>query len=174
MATAQELRQEFMQEMDKYGIEYLVASEDDNVVTLRFAAHEAKEGGGVETSILVNFDEQDNNAQAVHFAMQQFASCDTKNILAVLMKINEFNRDYRWCKVWIEQSGGRDWLTAESDAWITPGSAGNECIMMCVTVADIVEDIILALGDLVVPNSEAHELHSALTKVRDSIEEEAQ
>ena len=149
MATAQQLRMEFTDQMNKYGTDYTVIDVEDNVVRLRFAARADKEGGGTDTAVCVDFDEQGDQAVAVHFSVQRFASCGLDDMVPVVLRLNELNRQFRWCKVWLEELAGTCWLTADADARITPGSAGDECIMMCVTLSDIVEDMIIELGDLV-------------------------
>ena len=60
MATAESLRQEFMRHMDSRGIKYTVFQEEDNIVYLAF-------GGDKETFVLVDFDEDGNDAESVHF-----------------------------------------------------------------------------------------------------------
>ena len=168
MATAQQLRIEFTEEMNRYRFDYTVIDVEDNVVKLRFAGRRDKEGGGVDTAVCVDFDEQGDEAVAVHFSVQRFASCGLDDQVPVVMRLNDLNRQFRWCKVWLEELAGTCWITADADARITPGSAGNECIMMCVTLSDIVEDMIIELGDLVEVSGGVRDMRQMMAQLKDA------
>lgn len=127
MATAEQLRQEFMKFMDRKGLKYTVFDEDDNIVYLAF-------GGSKETFVLADFDEEGNKADSVHFVSQGFAKAS--NIPAALVKLNEINKSYRWVKFYMDDQGT---ISADCDAMVYPGSVGEECTAICIRMSNIIE-----------------------------------
>ena len=149
MATAEDLRAEFCAFMRDNNVKYTIHDEADNIVKLEFAARPSK-GKGADTTVLVDFDEKGDNADSVHFVAWEFASCTQANYAQVLVKLNDYNRKYRWCKFWMKQTdNGGGVITADADAKLVPGSSGLEVTGLAFTVSDIVEDAIIDLGDLV-------------------------
>jgi hypothetical protein len=103
MATAEEFRKEFTSFMDKEGILYDVVNSEDNIVRLAFGERSFKTGGGAKTEIFVDFDEDGDTADSVHFLARKFATCSLENYPKVLVKLNEYNKKYCWCKFWMAQ-----------------------------------------------------------------------
>ena len=148
MATAEDLRREFMNHMDAKGIKYTVFDEDDNIVYLAF-------GGDKETFVLVDFDEEGNNASSVHFLSQNFAKADRPNIPAALVKLNEINKSYRWVKFYMSDEGE---ISADCDAVIQPGSVGPECLEITIRMSNIIEGALDKLAGVAEINKEAKQM----------------
>ena len=148
MATAEDLRAEFTAFMRANDVKYSIHNEADNIVKLEFAARPSK-GKGADTTVLVDFDEKGDQADSVHFVAWEFASCTEANYAQVLVKLNDYNRKYRWCKFWMKKTDNGGVITADADAKLVPGSSGLEVTGLAFTVSDIVEDVIIDLGDLV-------------------------
>ena len=129
MATAEDLRQEFMRFMDSKDVKYTVFDEDDNILYLAF-------GGEKETFVLVDFDEEGNNATSVHFVSQNFAKAEKAKIPAALVKLNEINRQFRWVKFHMSDDGV---ISADCDAVLTPGHVGEECLEITIRMSNIIE-----------------------------------
>ena len=129
MVTAEQLRQEFMDHMDKLGVRYTVMDDEDNIVYLSF-------GGDTETFVIVDFDESnDGDANSVCFVSQGFAQVKQANVPAALVKLNEVNGRYRWVKFFMRENQ----LTAIFDAKVYPGSVGDECTEMAVRMSNNIE-----------------------------------
>ena len=148
MATAEDLRAEFTEFMRANNVKFTIHNEADNIVKLEFAARPSK-GKGADTTVLVDFDERGDEADSVHFVAWEFASCTEANYAQVLVKLNDYNRKYRWCKFWMKKTDNGGVITADADAKLVPGSSGLEVTGLAFTVSDIVEDVIIDLGDLV-------------------------
>ena len=157
MATAADLRNEMTTYMDQNGIKYRVVDEGDNIVRLSFAARESLPGGGASTQILVDFDEKDNEADAVHFVCYKFAQCSLDRMAEVLLKLNGYNTKYRWVKFYVRPEETTAYLYADTDARLVPGAAAKECVTTCFLMSDIVEEAIVDLGDLVQTGDEEDE-----------------
>ena len=153
MATAEDLRAEFTAFMDKNGIKYTVFDSADNIVRLQFAARSSKTGGGVNTSVFVDFDEDGDEARLVHFVANQFAHCKEENYAQVLVKLNEYNTRFRWVKFWVKKTDNGGVITADEDEMLIPGQSADEVTYTAFRMSDIVEDVILDLGDLVTPST---------------------
>lgn len=165
MATAEQLRAEFTSYMDQQGVKYRVTNDEDNIVRLSFAGRDSK-GGGADTTIFVDFDENGDDAGSVHFVAHKFASCTMQNYPTVLVKLNEFNARFRWVKFYVIEDGGKGYLTADSDAMLVAGAAAFECVASCFRMSDIVEDAIVELGDLIEPDDGKDELRAMLAALR--------
>ena len=152
MATAGQLRQEFQQYLDQKGCRYTVVDESDNIVRIGFAASSHMEDGGHRTRIYVDFDEEPDvdGIPCVHFVAQDFASCTAENVPAVLVKLNELNKRFRWAKFWLDQSDNT--ISCDGDAMIFEGSVGSECWRFVIHVSNIVEKGFIELGSLVKDN----------------------
>ena len=148
MATAEDLRREFMNYMDAKGIKYTVLDEKDNIVYLAF-------GGDKETFVLVDFDEEDDNASSVHFLSQNFAKAERAMIPSALVKVNEINRSYRWVKFYISDDGE---ISADCDAVIQPGSVGAECLEITIRMSNIIEGALDKLAGIADINKEAKQM----------------
>ena len=129
MATAESLRREFMSYMDKKDVKYTVFDEEDNIVYLAF-------GGDKETFVLVDFDEEGNDADSVHFVSQGFAKAERSKIPMALVKLNEINRQFRWVKFHMDEDGV---ISADCDAVISPGTVGEECLQITIRMSNIIE-----------------------------------
>lgn len=170
MATAEDLRNEFTSFMDREGIVYQVTSEENNVVRMSFSGSDSK-GGGAHTTIWVDFDENDNNSQSVHFAAERFARCTPENLPVVIMKVNDYNMHYRWVKFFVRRDGDNIYLCADSDAMLIPGAAAIECVGSVFRMSDIVEDVILDLGDLVEPDDGKDQLRAMIAALQSMLDE---
>lgn len=145
MATAESLRQEFMRYMDSKDIKYTVFDEEDNIVYLAF-------GGDKETFVLVDFDEDGNNADSAHFLSSNFAKAEKATIPLALVRLNEINRQYRWVKFYMSDEGE---ISADCDAVLSPGSVGPECVQISMRMSNIIEDAIDKLAGAAEINEEA-------------------
>ena len=153
MATAEELRTEFTNYMDKEGFVYQVINSSDNIVRIGFEGRESK-GGGAQTVIFVDFDEEGDSAESAHFVAPDFARCPQSAYAVVLIKLNEYNSRYRWVKFHAsnDDDDGDVRLHCDGDAVLSSGTVGAECLQIVIRMSNIVEDVILDLGDLVVPD----------------------
>lgn len=145
MATAESLRQEFMRHMDSRDIKYTVFDEDDNIVYLAF-------GGDKETFVLVDFDEDGNDAETVHFVSNNFAKAEKSKIPLALVRINEINRQYRWVKFYMSDDGE---ISADCDAVVSSGSVGPECVQIAIRMSNIIEDALDKLAGAAEINEDA-------------------
>ena len=149
MPTAEQLRQECLEYFDAQGIKYEIYDEGNNVVRLGFSASAEKPGGGVETAIFADFDEDGDNSSTIHFTTARCAECPKENIPQMLVALNEANKKYRWSKFWLditEKEGA--WFVAATDAMIFPGTVGEECARAIFTLSSITEDVLVELRDL--------------------------
>ena len=135
MATAEDLRKEFMEFMDRLDVKYTVFSESDNIVHLAF-------GGEKQTFVLVDFDEEDDDADSVHFVSQSFAKATKASMAGALVKLNEINRRFRWVKFHMDDDGA---ISADCDAVVFSGTVGEECTQIAFRMSSIIKD---ALGML--------------------------
>ena len=166
MATAEDLRAEFTAFMREKGIKYSIHDEADNIVRLQFGGRSFKDGGGADTDIFVDFDENDDEARMVHFAAFEFASCTEENYAQVLVKLNEYNRRYRWVKFWMKKTDNGGVLTADEDEMLIPGQSADEVTHTAFRMSDIVEDVILDLGDLVVTDGNSPSMDEILALLK--------
>jgi hypothetical protein len=171
MATAEELRSEFTTFMDKEGIKYQVINQEDNIVRIAFAGRESK-GGGADTAIFVDFDEEGDDADSVHFVANRFAKCTLENYPQVLVKVNDYNARYRWVKFYVRREGDVAYLYSDSDATLIPGASALECVSTVFRMSDIVEDVILDLGDLVEADDGKEHLRAMLAALQEMLGEE--
>ncbi len=165
MATAEELRTEFTAFMREQGIKYSIHDEADNIVKLQFAGRSSK-GGGADTTVFVDFDEEGNSAESVHFVSWEFASCAEEKFAEVLVKINGYNRRFRWVKFWMKQTDNGGVISCDADAILIPGSSAEEVTQMAFRMSDIVEDAILDLGDLVVTDGDSPSMDEILALLK--------
>lgn len=133
MATAEELRAEFTEFLEERGIKFSTFDEEDNIVALSFSGDDE-----LVTTILVDFDEDEDDADSVHISTYRCAKCSQENIPGVLLKLNEANRKFRWVKFWVDTEEG--WVTCDTDAQVYPGSVGEECTVLVFRMVDIVDD----------------------------------
>lgn len=172
MATAEDLRKEFTSFMDQEDIVYEVVNREDNIVRLAFGGRGFKTGGGADTEIFVDFDEDGDTADSVHFIARKFAKCKLGDYPQVLVKINDYNKRYRWCKFWLMKEGDCGYLVADFDAHLVPGASALECVQLSFTMSTIVEDVIIDLGDLVEPDGGKEHLRAMLEMLQRMLEEE--
>lgn len=135
MATAEQLRGEFQRFMDAHDIKYTVIDESDNMISLIFG------GQGTDTHVIVDFDEEGNNATSVQFRSEAFAECNG-SIASALPAINKINSSYRWVKFWVKDDGK---IYADCDALVFPGSVGEECAQIAFRMSNIIEEAIKQL-----------------------------
>ena len=150
MSTAEDLRAEFTAYMRENDVKYTIQDEADNIVKLAFGATKSKDNGGARTEILVDFDEEGDKADSVHFVAWEFASCTNANFAEVLYKVNGYNRRYRWVKFWVKPTDDGGVLCADGDATVIPGMSAEEITHFAFRMSDIVEDVIVDLGNLVI------------------------
>lgn len=166
MATAEDLRAEFTAFMREKGIKYSIHDEADNIVKLSFAGRSSKGGKGADTDIFVDFDEDGDEADTVHFVAWEFASCTQENFAEVLVKLNGYNRRFRWVKFWMKKTPNGGTITADMDAMLIPGSSANEVAHSAFRMSDIVEDVILDLGDLVITEGNSPSMDEILALLK--------
>lgn len=171
MATAEDLRKEFTSFMDQEGIKYQVTNQEDNIVRLAFAGRESK-GGGADTAIFVDFDEQGDEADSVHFVAHKFAKCSLADFPQVLVRINDYNARFRWVKFYVRREDDVAYLFADSDAVLVPGATALECVQCSFRMSDIVEDVIVDLGDLVEAADDKEHLRAMLAALQAMLGEE--
>ena len=144
MATAENLREEFMRYMDLKDVKYTVFDEEDNIVYLAF-------GGDKETFVLVDFDEEGNDASSARFVSQGFATVEKSKVPATLVKLNEINRQFRWVKFHMSDDGK---ISADCDAVLTPGTVGEECLEITIRMSNIIENALDMLDGVAEINME--------------------
>ena len=152
MATAEELRKEFTDYMDEREIKYTVLKEDDNIVYLAF-------GGDQDTYVMVDFDENDNDSESVHFSSHDFAVVEKANVPAALVKLNEVNQKYRWVKFYMSDNNK---LCADCDATIFPGSVGYECFRSACRLSDIIEIALKDFEGIAEPDEDAMKMFTMI------------
>ena len=143
MSIGTQLRNEFTRYLDQKGYKYSTVDEEDNIVRLIFT------GASVEKNIFVDFDEEldSNGVACVHFVAQDFAKCSSDNVAAVIDKLNDLNRNYRWVKFWLDKRDNT--ISADADAMVFSGTAGEECLNFVLRVVRVVEAGYKDMRDLV-------------------------
>lgn len=61
MATAEQLREEFIRELERMKMRYQVVDEADNIVRVSFGLDE------MAVTVFIDFDDNEDRARAVHF-----------------------------------------------------------------------------------------------------------
>lgn len=145
MATATELRQEFTAYLDEKEYYYNVVSEEENKITMRFAARQSVSQGKIGTKVTIKFDKGDD-CESVHLACYYFASCTKENAAKVVLKLNELNRTLRWTKFYIDDDYD---ITADMDVPVVQGSVGPTLIYAVLKTSALAERGAVELGDLV-------------------------
>lgn len=154
MATAEELRKEFTDLMDQEDVAYTIFNTEDNIVSMAFV-----NGDGPTTTLHVDFDEDGDNSDSVHFVAHRVAKCSKEKIPAVILKVNDVNKRFRWCKFHVDIDDDFGWIDVYSDAQVYPGTVGIECVECAFRMASIIEDAIEMLGDLVEESDFGEILH---------------
>ena len=157
--------------MDQEDIVYEVVNREDNIVRLAFGGRDRK-GGGADTTIYVDFDEHGDEADSVHFVAQKFAKCTLENFPQVLVKVNDYNTRYRWVKFFVRREDDAAYLYADSDAVLIPGASALECVECSFRMSDIVENVIIDLGDLVEADDGKERLRAMMAALQRMLEEE--
>lgn len=155
MATAEDLRKEFMDYLDAKGLHYTVMDENDNMVYLAF-------GGDQDTYVMVDFDEEDDDASSVHFNSMGFAKVEQSDLPAALIKLNEVNMKYRWAKFFIRDNE----LWGDCDAKIYPGTVGPECFELTIRLSNIIEEVIKDFAGIATPNDEKMKMLSLIAAMK--------
>ena len=155
MATAEDLRKEFMEFMDAKDMHYTVMDEEDNMVYLAF-------GGETDTFVMVDFDEDGDDASSVHFSSLGFAKVEQDDMAAALVKLNEVNTKYRWATFFIHDNE----LSANCDAKIYPGSVGPECFELAIRLSNIIEDAIKDFAGIATPDEEKMKMLSFIAAMK--------
>ena len=148
MPTAEQLRKECTDFFEANNILYSVFDEERNVLKISFSASAEKDGGGTETMVYADFDEDGDNSDSVHFTTGRWAECPQENIPQVLVALNEANKKYRWAKFWLDISDEGAWFVGATDAMVFPGTVGLECARAIFTLSSITEDVLVGLRDL--------------------------
>ena len=156
---AKGMRNIWCRHMDAKGVKYSVLDEDDNIVLLSFG------GKKFDTIVLADFDEN-VPCESVHFNSQHFAKCYKSNLPAVIIKLNELNRRFRWVKFWVDEEGH---LTADGDCMVYPASVAECVTHCCFRFSNILEDALEALKGYAEPDEEtaqALKLAAVLKKLK--------
>ena len=171
MGKPEELFKEMCSYFDSEGIKYLVLNEEDNLVRLLFSGRSWKDGGGLDTKLFVDFDEQaeQDGSVTVHFASIDIAKCSDDNVPEALVRINALNKGYRWVKFWFDPNNNS--FNADADAIVFPGTVGKECTHYAFRMSGIVEDALLEMKDIFTPSKD--ELLAMLETLRSMLEEDA-
>ncbi len=178
MGKPEELFKEMCSYFDSEGIKYLVLNEEDNLVRLLFSGRSWKDGGGLDTKLFVDFDEQaeQDGSVTVHFASIDIAKCSDDNVPEALVRINALNKGYRWVKFWFDPNNNS--FNADADAIVFPGTVGKECTHYAFRMSGIVEDALLEMKDIFTPEDDSDtpskdELLAMLETLRSMLEEDA-
>ena len=138
------MREAFTRYLDQKDFKYVVIDKEDNIVAMTFG------GSRYDTFVLTDFDEG-ATCDSVHFSSQHFAKCSKDKLPQVIIKLNELNRRFRWVKTWVDEEGQ---LTADSDALVSVGTVGPECLQIIIRFSNILEDILEALEGYAEPDEE--------------------
>lgn len=134
------------------GVKYRVVSESDNIVELLFAGRAHKDGGGIDTKVIVDFDEQDvgDGTVTVHLASLSCGKIKDENVPEAIVRINGLNRSFRWVKFWFDDRDNT--LNGDADAIVAPESVGPELLHYIIVMSNIVEDALIEMKDIVDPD----------------------
>lgn len=149
MATAEQLRAEFEKVLTQQNIAYQVADEDDNL--LRFLADAEPLGEDYALEVFFDFEENKNNAFNTKVIAPGFALCKAEHFLEVLMKLNDYNMEYRWAKFFMEfaEDAQSATLSMSIDNIVFPGTAGVECFQATRALISIMGEVLSDLAGLV-------------------------
>ncbi len=120
-------KDEFLRYMDEHGIKYTNRSE--------FVVRVVYSGENLNTiPVLVIFDEDGENM--VQFVCFEVASYKQDKLAAGLITCNALNQKYRWVKFYLDDDND---VRVESDAYVSPGTTGEECMNMVRRVVSITD-----------------------------------
>ena len=94
MAAAEQLREEFIRELERMKMKYQVVDEADNIVRVSFGLDE------MAVTAFVDFDENEDRARAVHFSAPLVAEFDEENLAEIFVAVNGLNNRFRFVK-WV-------------------------------------------------------------------------
>ena len=136
---------------DSQGVKYTVRSQEDNIVELLFAARSRKDGGGVDTKVIIDFDEHDvgDGTVTAHLASLCCGKIADENVPEAIVRINGLNKSFRWVKFWYDESDNT--LNGDADAIVSPDTVGPELLHYVIVMSNIVEDALIRLKDIVTP-----------------------
>lgn len=94
MAAAEQLREEFIRELERMKMKYQVVDEADNIVRVSFGLDE------MAVTVFFDFDENEDRARAVHFSAPLVAEFDEENLAEIFVAVNGLNNRFRFVK-WV-------------------------------------------------------------------------
>lgn len=139
MATAEDLRYEFQSYLEREDVIFQVINSSDNIIRVGYNT----DAGDVE--VLVDFDENDNDAFCVHF-FTQTGKCSSGYEPKAYIACNNWNRDHRWVKFYVDKDSDID---ADCDANIFPGSVGKDCLTVIHMIVLNVEEFRKENGEII-------------------------
>lgn len=177
MALYEDLFQKLTKFFDDAGIKYTVLSEEKHIVELLFAARNHKYGGGVDTKVVIDFDEQDvgDGTVTTHIASLACGKIQDEKVPEAIFRINSLNKQFRWVKFWFDDEDNT--LNADADAIIAPESVGHELLHYTIVMSNIVEDALIQMKDIVEPQGtmpSLSDLEHLLELLRSMMEEDGE
>ncbi|MBQ8001714.1 MAG: YbjN domain-containing protein [Ruminococcus sp.] len=127
MANTYDYKAEFLRYMDDHGIKY--TDRGEHVVRVAYSGENLN-----SIPVLVIFDEDGENM--VQFVCFEVASYKQDKLAAGLITCNALNQKYRWVKFYLDDDND---IRVECDAYVSPGTAGEECMNMVHRVVSITD-----------------------------------
>lgn len=136
--STEQMRNKCMKDMEAKGLKSTLLDESDNIVFMSFG------GKRYDTFVLLDFDEE-TYCTSVHLSSQSFAKCDSSKLPAVVLKLNELNKRFRWVKFWVNDDCA---LTCDADSLVKYETVGDDCAELAIRMSNILEDALEALEGL--------------------------
>lgn len=163
MAAAEQLREEFIRELERMKMKYQVVDEADNIVRVSFGLDE------MAVTVFVDFDENEDRARAVHFSAPLVAEFDEENLAEIFVVVNGLNNRFRFVK-WVIDADMCT-ISCEADEFLF-GGAGKACVCRLAAIVRIAEEGVTSLGDLVTPRTSDDVMRKIYEVLRERYEEE--
>lgn len=119
----------FLRHMDSEGIKY--TDLDEVAVRISYNVDNVEKG----ISVVAIFDKDDSHYAT--FRCWDVGSFDGEKKTAGMAVCNEMNKQYRWCKFFMDDEGK---VTAQIDAIFDMGSVGPVCLEMVRRMVNIVDE----------------------------------
>lgn len=121
-------KEEFLRYMDNNEIKYTDCGE--------YAVRVTYSGENMDSiPVVVIFDEDGENT--VQFACFEVAKYKEDKLASGLITCNALNAKYRWVKFYLDDDND---VRVECDAYVSEGSAGEECLNMVLRIVSIADN----------------------------------
>ena len=142
MATAEQLREEFVRGLERMQMDYAILDESDNFMSVSLVLSK------VAVTVYVEFDKNGDNANVAHFYAPWIAKFEEKDLSEIYTAINALNRRFPFVKWTIDED--ICYVSCKADDFVF-GGAEAACMCQLGAIFQIAEEGVVSLGDLVTP-----------------------